>query len=585
MNDNDRRPDEQLPSALADVIPVSRRRLFALAGGAAAMAALAACSSDSKSSSTTAAPGTTSAGTATTTAGTGTPTTAAGGSTPATAAPGTGGGATSPASTAAPQAGTPGGRLRVTHGANPTTLDPHAGSSGNDYIMLYPIFDTLISFEPTTLSPVPGLAKSWKFDDPQTFTLTLNEGITFHDGTPLDAAAVKFSLDRARTDPKSNIKTDLVPVTAVTVVDASTVTLTLSRPDTEIVGILTDRAGMIVSPTAVQKLGDAFGTQPVGTGPFKLDSYAAGATVTYSKFANYWRKGLPYLDGIDMTIVTEAETRLNALLSGDTDFNYRLPAVSKDQVAGSDDLSVVQYVGIGDCSVIYFDTSNAPFDKKEVRQAFNMSIDRQALADAATFSTGEPMYMFFPSKYWAYRPNLVPTYKHDPAAAKALLKTVGLTDVTFTLVHQPDADSTRAAEILQAQLKEGGLNAQLNPVELTQSVTDYFVNKKYNCASFGWTGRPDPNMTFRQVFSKDAYFNAGKYAIPGFDDLMNQASSVDSIPDRQAVYDKLIPLVSAEAINAPLFFRAALDGVAKKVVGYTPNLLAKPKFTDVSLKQ
>ncbi|MCU1501596.1 MAG: extracellular solute-binding protein family 5 [Ilumatobacteraceae bacterium] len=236
--------------------------------------------------------------------------------------------------------------------------------------------------------------------------------------------------------------------------------------------------------------------------------------------------------------------------------------------------------------MIYFYTSTAPFDKKEVRQAFNMAVDRDAMAKAATFGTGEAMYMFFPSKYWAYRANLVPTYKHDPAGAKALLASAGFADgVTFTLVHQPDADSTRNAEILQAQLKEGGLNAQLNPVELTQSVTDYFVNKKYNSASFGWTGRPDPNMTFRQVFSKDAYFNAGKYNIPGFDDLMNQASSVDSIADRQAVYDKLVPLVSTEAINAPLFFRAALDGVSKKVVGYTPNLLAKPKFTEVSLKQ
>ncbi|MCU1501595.1 MAG: peptide transporter [Ilumatobacteraceae bacterium] len=349
MNDETRRPENETPAALAAVIPVSRRRLFALAGGAAAMAALAACSSDSKSTST-AAP-TTTAGSASTTAGSATTTagssTTVGGTTATTVAgatttPVTGGGATSPASTAAAQPGTPGGRLRVTHGANPTSLDPHAGSSGNDYIMLYPIFDTLISFEPETLAPVPGLAKSWKFEDPTTFTLTLNSGITFHDGTPLDAAAVKFSLDRARTDPKSNIKGDLAPVTDVAVVDPSTVRLTLSRPDSEIVGILTDRAGMIVSPTAVAALGADFGTKPVGTGPFKLDSYAQGATVTYSKFDAYWRKGLPYLDGIDMTIVTEAATRLNALLGGDTDFNYRLSAQLKDQVASSSDLTVVQ---------------------------------------------------------------------------------------------------------------------------------------------------------------------------------------------------------------------------------------------------
>jgi ABC-type transport system substrate-binding protein len=217
--------------------------------------------------------------------------------------------------------------------------------------------------------------------------------------------------------------------------------------------------------------------------------------------------------------------------------------------------------------------------------AFNMAVDRQALSDVGSFKTGEPMWMFFPEDYWAYRPDLVPTYKYDPAAAKALLQKAGLSDVTFTLVHQPDADSTRNAEVLQAQLQEGGLNAQLNPVELTQSVTDFFVNKKYNAASFGWTGRPDPNMTLRQVFGKDAYFNVGKLDIPGFADLMLEASSVSEIAERQAVYDKVIPVVTEAAINAPLFFRAARDGLSKKVKGYVPNLLAKPKFTDVSLEQ
>jgi len=172
MNDEDRRPDRDVPEALAAFQPVSRRRLFALAGGAAAMAALAACSSDSTKSTTpptTGAPATTAG--ATTTAGapttaasptSGATATSAGGTAGPTTTAAAGAGSTAPATTAAPQPGTPGGRLRVTHGANPTTLDPHAGSSGNDYIMLYPIFDTLISFEPTTLAPQPGLAASWK---------------------------------------------------------------------------------------------------------------------------------------------------------------------------------------------------------------------------------------------------------------------------------------------------------------------------------------------------------------------------------------------------------------------------------------
>jgi ABC-type transport system substrate-binding protein len=178
----------------------------------------------------------------------------------------------------------------------------------------------------------------------------------------------------------------------------------------------------------------------------------------------------------------------------------------------------------------------------------------------------------------------VPTYPHDVQKAKDLLASVGLASgVTFTLCHQPDATDTRVAELIQSQLKEAGINAELHPTELTQSVKDYFVDKKFNAGSFGWTGRPDPNMTFRQVFTNTAYFNAGKYEIPGFSALMDQASSVTAIPERQAVYDKVIPLIDDHAINAPLFWYASIDGFTKKLVNYVPNLLAKPKFTEVSL--
>ena len=142
--------------------------------------------------------------------------------------------------------------------------------------------------------------------------MKLRSGVTFHDGTPLDAEAVKFSLLRAQSDPVSNIKTDLAAVSAIDVVDPSTVKLTLSRPNSEIVGILSDRAGMIVSPTAAQKLGKDFGTAPVGAGPFKFKSYSQGASASYVKNDKYWRTGLPYLDGIDVSIVPESATRLNA---------------------------------------------------------------------------------------------------------------------------------------------------------------------------------------------------------------------------------------------------------------------------------
>ena len=108
-----------------------------------------------------------------------------------------------------------GGVLKVSANANPSSLDPHTGGSGSDHSFLYPIFDTLIDFEPATLKALPGLAESWTNPDPTTLVLNIRAGVTFHDGTPFDATAVKFNLDRARTDPRSNIKGDLVTVDSV----------------------------------------------------------------------------------------------------------------------------------------------------------------------------------------------------------------------------------------------------------------------------------------------------------------------------------------------------------------------------------
>jgi ABC-type transport system substrate-binding protein len=536
---------------------LSRRTFLAVTGSAALAAALAACGGDNSGSSSTTA---TSAG--------------AGGA--ATTAPAAAG------STAAPKSG---GTLRVMQGVNPTTLDPHAGSSGGDYVMLYPIFDTLVDFDPQTLEPKPGLAESWTFDTPTSLTIKLRPGLLFQDGTPLNADAVKFNLTRAQTGEKSNIKPDLAVVTAMDVVDDTTIRLTLSQPSSELVGILSDRAGMMLSPTAVQALGDAgIATKPVGAGPFKLVEWKPGEVVTYARSEHYWQPGLPYLDGMNIQIVQEPDTQLNAFLSAGTDVILSIDPQSRSQVDGNSDLRIIEYVGIGVCKVMYFNTTQPPFDDKLVRQAVNRAINREELADAATFGTGEPMWMYFPKSHWAYIDSTVPTYQFDAAAAKKLLADAGHPDgITFDMVHQPDATDSRAAEILQAQLKEAGITMNLVPVELAQSVTDYFVDGKYPAGHFGWSGRPDPNMTYRQIYGAKAYFNAGKHVIPGFDDLTTQASSVSAIADRQAVYTKLVPLVSDEAIMAPLFWRATLSGATSNVDGFVPNLLGKPKFTSTSI--
>lgn len=543
-----------------------RRRGRALGALLVAGLAFAACSSDDKGSdnagSTTVAASTPAAASTT-----------AGGETPGTGSTG---------STGAASEIKRGGTLRAASAVDVTTLDPHAGTSGYDYWMIYPIFDTLLNYDPKTLEPTPGLVESWSLDEPTVLTLNLREGVTFHDGTPFDAKAVEYNLNRVKSQT-SNIKNDLATLASIEIVDDHTVKLHLTVPNAAMLGILADRAGMMVSPTAAEAEGDQFAAKPVGTGPFRFVEHRPGELIKYEANPDYWNPELPYLDGIEFRILAEADTRLNGLLSGEVDFVHRVEPQTVEQVESAGNLDFQQYVGIGDAKIIYMDTSKPPFDDQRLRQAVNYALDRETLTEAATFGTGEPAFMPIPSAHWAYQDQLAPGYEYDPAKAKALVAEAGLDKLTFTLVHQPDAVDTRIAEIVQAQLAESNIDVELVPVELTQSVQEYFTDRKYNAGSFGWTGRPDPNMTFNQIFGKDAFFNAGKYEIPGFNELLLEAASTTDIAKRDEVYSRLVPLTLEHSTIAPLFFRSTTDAYVDTVTGYEPNLLSKPRFTTVSM--
>jgi len=237
-----------------------------------------------------------------------------------------------------------GGVLKVSANANPSSLDPQTGGSGSDHSFLYPMFDTLIDFEPATLKALPGLAESWSNPDPRTLLLNIRSGVAFHDGTPLDAAAVKFNLDRARTDARSNIKGDLVTVEGVEVVGPQQVAIKLKQPDSALLLILSDRAGMMSSPKAMQELGKDYDRKPVGAGPMKFVSWNDNEKVVYAKNDNYWKTVQPYLDGLEMNVIPEINTALRAVVASQNDFVYFLSPQQKQLVDRAKNLTAVRFL-------------------------------------------------------------------------------------------------------------------------------------------------------------------------------------------------------------------------------------------------
>jgi len=476
-----------------------------------------------------------------------------------------------------------GGVLKVAAPANPSSLDPATGGSGADHSLLWPLYDTLVEWDYTTLKPKPGLAK-WSYPDPKTMVLDIAPDVTFHDGTMLDAAAVKFNLDRNRQDARSNIKADLTSIAGVEVSAPLQVTLRLKNPDTALPAILSDRAGMIASPTNLRALGAETNRKPVGAGPWKFVSWADNESVVVTRNEHYWRPGLPYLDGIEFAIIPEAATALRSVIAGEKEMAFSLPARLKPVIDRDRQLQVVATPTLY-CIQLYFNYARAPLDNLNLRQAINFAIDRAAFVKATMGGLGEVATMTLPSSHWAYDKSVSTLYPHDPDKARQLLVAAGFKDgVEITIGSYNDQDSVQRSEVLQAALAEVGIRLKFTRGTIAEISSQFFGNeKKFDMLLSAWTGRPDPSMTYALGFDKGAYYNAGRECAPELSQLIQESRESEDLATRAAVFAKVQRFVMENALSAPIAFQYELDALAGRAKSYTPDLLGKPKFVNMWL--
>lgn len=477
-----------------------------------------------------------------------------------------------------------GGVLKVSGTANPSSLDPATGGAGSDHTYLWTMYDTLVEWDYATLKPIPGMA-TWAYPDPKTMVLTLKPGITFHDGTPCDAQAVKFNLDRGRTEQRSNIKADLSSIASVEVTGPLQVKVTLARPDSALPAILSDRAGMMVSPTAAKALGNEHDRKPVGAGPWKFVSWADNQKIVVSRYDKYWRTDRGFLDGIEFSIITELATGLRSVVAGQNDMAYGLPPRLKPIIDKAKDLELVTGPTLY-CLQIYINLAKKYVDNVKVRQAINYALDRESFVKVALSGMGEAAAMQLPKSHWAYEPALANLYPHDPAKARALLQEAGLgSGFELTVGNYTDQDSVRRGEIIQEQLGKVGIKLNFIRGSIPEISGQFFGNeKKFDLLISAWTGRPDPAMTYGLMYGKDAYFNAGRVEVSAeLQQLLQDSRASENLEVRKQVFSKLQRIIMEQALVAPLAFTLEFNAIHKKVQGYKPNLLGKPKYEFLSM--
>ncbi|MFN0114959.1 MAG: ABC transporter substrate-binding protein [Paracoccaceae bacterium] len=442
----------------------------------------------------------------------------------------------------------------------PPNLDPTAGAAAAiDEVVYANIFEGLTGVAPDG-SIVPLLAKSWDIsDDGKTWTFHLQDGVTFHDGTAMDADDVKFSLDRARADDSANAQKALFAgIEAVGVTDPLTVIITLKNLDGNFPFNLSWGDAVIVAPESVADEAN----KPIGTGPFRFVNWVKGDRVDIERNPDYWGEQ-PALAKATFRFISDPQAAFAAMMSGDLDAfpNYPAPETLA-QFQADPRFKVIVGSTEGE-TILAMNNKQPPLDNVKVREAIAHAIDRQEIIDGAMFGYGTPIGTHFAPHNPDYT-DLTALSAYDPEKSKALLAEAGVTDLTLRLALPPPTYARRGGEIIASQLAAVGIRTEITNVEWAQWLEQVFTNKDFDLTIVSHTEPADINIYARP----DYYFQYGK---PDFVALMDKLNVTTDPAQRSAILMDAQTMIAQDYVNAYLF-QLAKTGVANaKIEGLWEN--------------
>jgi len=474
-----------------------------------------------------------------------------------------------------------GGTLTVGLSNDAKTYDPIFSVQYTERYVLYLAFDTLVMYG-TDFSIHPGLAESWDTSaDGKRIVFALRQGVKFQDGTVFDATAVKWNIDK-RLDPKVNSpqREVLAPIIAsVDVVDPQHVAFNLVAPSPVLFSLLGERPGFMVSPTAWEQRGPAFGSQPVGTGAFVLKEWTRGTRVLLERNPNYWQTGLPYLDRIVIQDMAGSIIGVQRLITGEIDY--------VDQLTPSDILPIEKRAGIvlkpitvGRWYFLQWHVNEPPFDNPKLRQAFAHAIDRNRLNEITMRGQGTVSNGPTPPGLWWYDPSLK-MYPHDPAKAKALLAEAGHPNGFEYVLSTPQVTVFQQMnQLLQEQLGAIGVKLTLQPVAASEWYARV-VSGATNMTPTRWTQRADPDGLLYILFDSKGFANTMKYRNGQVDSLLERARTVYDVDERKKLYAQAQQQIVNDLPMVPLLFGAEYAAMRDAVHGFEWIPDEIPRFRDL----
>jgi ABC-type transport system substrate-binding protein len=496
-----------------------------------------------------------------------------------------------------------GGTLVFARSGDSVGLDPARETDGESFYGATAVFETLVEFVPGKTEVRPALAESWEFsDDNLSVTFNLRKDVTFHDGTEMNADAVVFSFERQFKEDHPYY--DLGPwkywgymdmsniVDAVVAVDDHTVRFDLKKPEAPFLANLAMDFAAIVSPAAVEKLGEDFKNNPVGTGPFKFVEWRKDDAIIFERNEDYWADDA-YLDRLILRVIPDATARWLALQKGEVDVIDFPSAEDLEDMFADPSIEVMQQEGLN-VGYLAFNTSKEPFDNKLVRQALNHAINKEDIITAVYGSAGTPAKNPLPPTMWSYNDE-IQDYPYDPEKAKELLAEAGYPDgFSSELWAMPVArpynpNARKIAEIMQAQFAEVGVDAEIVSYEWG-TYLDKTDNLEHDMAMLGWTGdNGDPDNFLWVLLSAPAAEppagNIAAWKDQEFTDLVAEAKETMDVDRRTELYEEAQVVFHEEAPWLPIAHSVVSIPMKSSVKGFHIYPTGKRVFRGVWIEE
>jgi len=478
--------------------------------------------------------------------------------------------------------------LRIAVGIDADTLDPAGQTTTTVANMVDYVYETLLAFDYKQNKVVPLLATSWTAArDGMSFTFRLRQGVSFHDGTPFNADAVKFTFDRL-LDPKTRVPTRFLvdAIKEVQVVDPHTVRFVMGRPNPTILANLTYTTTAIISPAAAQRLGAAItrDASGAGTGPYTFKEWVRGTHILVTRNPAYWGKK-PVFDEVLFRIVPDAGTRETMLLSGDVHMAMLPPAPDAKRLRTNPNVTLVE-APTDRVIFIVMNTQYGPLKDAKVRQALNYAVNKKAILASVLFDLGTVVDSPCPSGMFGYSPVQAGGWPFNPVRAKQLLAEAGYPngfEINFITPTGRYIQDFQFAQAVAAQLRNVGVRANVSTMEWPSYVAEIVqppdkTRLQMLVLGWAWVVLDCDGVLFGQFHSSQhppRGLAPAFYSNPQVDKLLDEARTTLDVQKRQALYKEAQTLIWQDAPWIFLWVQKWYLATVKNLQGVTITPIEK----------